>query len=87
MNFFKKITFIHPKRTYIHIILIILMFSLVIPAGFNPTYLNLIMFLFGLIVLNRGFDYKGTDNKAFYKCLYVGIPMCLVFTVLFIIPS
>jgi len=61
------------------------MFSLVVPAGFNPLFLNLIMVLFGFVILNRGFDYKGTDNKAFYKCLYMGIVMCLLFIVLFIV--
>jgi len=85
MKFSKKITFILPIRKYIHIILIIFMFSLVVPSGFNPLFLNLIMALFGLVILNRGFDYKGTDNKAFYKCLYMGIAMCLLFIVLFIV--
>ncbi|POZ58338.1 hypothetical protein LYSIN_03122 [Lysinibacillus sphaericus] len=85
MKFFKKITFIHPIRKYIHVILIIFMFFLVVPAGFNPLYLHLIMILFGLVILNRGFDYKGMNNKAFYKCLYMGIAMCLLFIVLFIV--
>jgi len=85
LKLFNKIKFIHPIRKYIHFILIILMFSLVIPAGFNPKYLNIIMFIFGLVVLNRGFDYKGADKKAFYQCLYTGLTMCLVFLILFII--
>ncbi|MFJ7668709.1 hypothetical protein ACIQXI_16550 [Lysinibacillus sp. NPDC097195] len=85
MKFLKKITFIHPIRKYIHVILVIFMFFLVVPAGFNPLFLNLIMVLFGFVILNRGFDYKGTDNKAFYKCLYMGIAMCLLFIVLFIV--
>lgn len=85
MKFFKKITFIHPIRKYIHVLLIIFMFALVVPAGFDSLYLNLIMVLFGLVILNRGFDYKGTDNKAYYKCLYMGVAMCLLFIVLFIV--
>jgi len=67
------------------LVLIILMFSLVIPAGFNPRYLYVIMFIYGLVILNRGFDFKGTNNKEFYKCLYLGIAMCVAFIVLFII--
>lgn len=55
MKFFKKITFIHPIRKYIHIVLITLMISLVIPAGFNARYLYVIMFVYGLVILNRGF--------------------------------
>lgn len=85
MILFKKREFYHQKGKYIHYLLIICMFMLIVPAGFNSNYLNLIMFIFGLVVLNRGIDYRGYNNKEFYKCLSTGVLLCLVFAILFVI--